>query len=198
MPDVNATADAAVTRLQAIMNRWPRPADGQGVRADAVAAGLRPLAPLAAMVLKLPVGYGKGYYEGVGYLSGSPRITPADLDTARAVLKDLAALPVAEALPLGRVLYGTMKAHAYKLLALAADLDVTGANLARVGTAAAAAWDPFISLAVVAVGGGGGHHGGHHGGDRGFGRGWGWGGPTVIQIEDDDFYYPIALEFGGM
>ena len=150
MTDTVALAEAALERLRSIMARWPRPGAGQGVRADATRAGLAPLGPIAEMVLTLPVGYGKGYYPGVGYLSGSSRITDADLKLARAVEQDLnVILPAAEARPLTRQLYGQIKKRAYQLLGLAVDLDVTQGNLAKLGTAPGAAWDRWVSLAKV-------------------------------------------------
>ena len=150
MPDVTVLAEAALERIQRLMARWPRPAAGQGVRADAVLAGLAPLAPLAAMVLKLPEGYSKGYYQGAGYLSGTSRITTADYKVARAVEQDVnVILPAAGERPLTRQLYNQIKEHAYKLLGLATDLDVTQGQLSKVGTSAHAAWDRWVSMPPV-------------------------------------------------
>lgn len=150
MPDPTLLAEAALERLRQIMARWPRPRAGQAVRADAVRAGLAPLEPLALMVLTLPVGYGKGYYQGAGYLSGSPRITRADHDLANAVMRDLnVVLLAANERPLTRGLYGKIKEHAYKLLGLATDLDVTQGNLQKLGAAPGDAWDRWTSMAKV-------------------------------------------------
>jgi hypothetical protein len=152
MPEAKDTGDAALERLRQIMARWPKPSDGQGVMPQALLDGMKPLVPIAEMVLKLKVGYGKGYYAGAGYLSGSPKVTEADLELARAVLRDVRTdLPdavKAETL-LPRALYAKIKERAYKFLNLATDLDVTAVRLAKVGTAAGAAWDTWVSLAPV-------------------------------------------------
>lgn len=152
MPDVSALAEEAVARLQAIMNRWPRPLAGQGVRADAVRAGLAPLVPVAEMALRLPLGYGKGYLPGLGFLTSSSKVTVADQEIARAILNDAKSLVYVGEQPLTREYYGKIKERAYKLLALATDLDVTSVMLRKIGAAATAAWDPWVSLAVVRTG----------------------------------------------
>jgi hypothetical protein len=150
MAGVNETAELVLQRLRQIMNRWPRPGDGQGVKVAAVIDGLRPLTPLAEMVLRLPVGYAKGYYQGAGYLSGSYQLTEADRAVAHAVLNDAKVdLPPAAGQALTRTGYAKIKERAYRLLLLAADLDTTVGQLAKVGTASTAAWDTWISLAPV-------------------------------------------------
>ena len=150
MPEAKETAEMALRRVQAIMRRWPRPEAGQAVVAAAVAAGLVPLATLAEMVLKLPKGYGKGYYEGAGYLSGSSTVTAADHDLCTALLNDRDTLRAAgEGETITRALYGMIKDRAYKLLGLATDLDVTAVRLAKIGVAASSAWDSWAALAVV-------------------------------------------------
>ena len=153
MPDVNTAADAALDRVQKIMHLWPAPGNNQGVRADAVLAGMKPIAALAEMTLKLPVGYQKGQYEGAGYLSGSPTLSEADIVLAHAVLRDRdAILPaaVASGKPLSRALYAQIKGRAYKMLALASDFDISefAAAVSKVGTVTGPAWDS----AVVNVG----------------------------------------------
>lgn len=150
MPEAKDTAEAALRRVQAIMRRWPRPEAGQAVVAAAVADGLAPLGTLAAMVLKLPVGYGKGYYEGAGYLSGSSKITASDHDLCSSLLNDIDTLRAAgDGATITRSVYALIKDRAYKLLNLATDLDVTAVRLAKVGTAASSAWDSWEALAVV-------------------------------------------------
>jgi hypothetical protein len=150
MPNPTDTAEAALERLRRILARWPRPAAGQGVRADAVLAGLAPMLPLAEMVLALPVGYSKGFYPGAGYLSGSSRITTDDLKLARSVEQDLnVILPHAGERALTRQLYNAIRTRAYKLLGLATDLDVSQSALSKLGTAPGAAWDTWVSLKKV-------------------------------------------------
>ena len=155
MPDVNTAADAALERMQKIMRMWPSPGNNQGVRADAVLAGMKPIAALAEMTLKLPVGYQKGQYEGAGYLSGSPTLSEADIVLAHAVLRDRdAILPaaVASGKPLSRALYAQIKGRAYKMLALASDFDISefAAAVSKVGTVTGPAWDSSVVNVGVA------------------------------------------------
>jgi hypothetical protein len=152
MADPTLKVDAALERLRRIMGRWPKPEEGQGVLPVAVRAGLQPLVPLAQMIVKLPLGYGKGYYLGAGYLSGSSKITASDRELATAVLRDVNtdlpdAINADQVLP--RPLYAKLKERAYRLLALATDLDVTQGPLAKIGTAASSAWDPWVSRAAL-------------------------------------------------
>ena len=151
MPDVNTAADAALALVQKVMALWPKPGAGQGVKADAVLAGMKPIAALAEMTLQLPTGTSKGQYSGAGYLSGSPTLTEADLALAHTVLQDRdVILPAAGSKALTRELYAQIKGRAYKMLALATDMDISefAAAVSKIGTVTGPAWDS----AVVNVG----------------------------------------------
>jgi len=147
--DPNAQAEAALQRLVAFRNAWPRPADGSGVRADSLLSVLKYLHPLADMVLKLEVGMPKIGYLGGGYLTGN-KVTNNDHIIAAFIWDEVnGRLPVDGQKPVHPKRYNRIKEAAYQLLAIATDLDIGVNALQKTGTAATTAWDKGRSMAVV-------------------------------------------------
>lgn len=135
-------------------NAFPKPGPGQGVRADALLAAFRQLAPLAERIVGLTVGAAKATYPGAGYLTGKT-ITQKDVDEARLVLAAAkTVLPPLGATPIQQPLLDTLKAAGQWTLMVGTDLNVTRTLL----DAGADAWaskgavaDPLVNLAGGAV-----------------------------------------------
>lgn len=149
MADLPVQAQATLERLLRFNRSWPKLRAGESVRADVLLAVLKHVEPLARLVLTLPLGYLKGWYPGAGYLTGTPKVTEADLEVARRLIYELTSrLPTYGTNPVEPWLYHQVQERAHQLLLLATDLDV-GAAFQKVGTSASSAWDQMVSFAVV-------------------------------------------------
>lgn len=130
---INAAADAAIKQVSEFTASWPRPAAGQGVRADAALKVLRVLEPIAAKIAATPVGTKKGAYGGAGYFTGNT-ITADDHAVAHRILYEVRTrLPSYGTKPLEPWLLSQLHERSQRLLMVATDVGLRDeGKLARV------------------------------------------------------------------